>query len=289
MTSMGYDCAHELRQNLLQPGSPVLAAGAASAIAARVAMDAGFHALWVSGLEVSASLGLPDTNVLGTRDLMDVIIAVRRAAPLPVIVDVDNAGASTDGARRFASDLATAGAAAVCIEDSAFPKCNSFRLDRTQGLASVELMSDQLQQMRRAAGDDLVLIARTEALIAGHDIAAAFARAGGYVDAGADAILIHTRDATGEQARSIGSSWDRPAPLVIVPTSFPQIHWKDLSDWGYRLAIYANQLTRASLAAMRASADEFARTGLFEAAPQARLSTVADLIQLAEPSALATI
>ncbi|WP_221889571.1 isocitrate lyase/phosphoenolpyruvate mutase family protein, partial [Streptomyces sp. WAC02707] len=101
---------------------PLLAIGAVNALAAHVAADAGFDALWVSGLEVSAASGLPDANVLGPRDLSDVVTSLGRVTELPVIVDIDNAGGSGRTAERFASDLMRAGAAAVCVEDSAYPK-----------------------------------------------------------------------------------------------------------------------------------------------------------------------
>src|SRR5262249_4209680 len=129
-------------------GIPLRAVGAVNALAARVAAEAGFDALWVSGLEVSASLGLPDENVLGSRDLADVVLALGRAAGLPVIVDIDNAGGSAATARRFGDDLARAGAAALCVEDSAYPKVNSFAVHRRQQLAGPALMGDQLAAMR---------------------------------------------------------------------------------------------------------------------------------------------
>ncbi|MFF5273748.1 isocitrate lyase/phosphoenolpyruvate mutase family protein [Streptomyces sp. NPDC000133] len=98
---------------------PLQAIGAASAVAAKVAVETGFDALWVSGLEVSTALGLPDENVLGPRDLADTVLALSRTTSLPVIVDVDNAGGAVATARRFAGDLTCAGAAALCLEDSA--------------------------------------------------------------------------------------------------------------------------------------------------------------------------
>jgi len=73
-------------------GAPVRAVGASNALAATAAAGAGFDALWVSSLEVSAAAGLADANVLGVRDLCDVVLAVGRTAHLPVVVDVDNAG-----------------------------------------------------------------------------------------------------------------------------------------------------------------------------------------------------
>nr|WP_228867124.1 isocitrate lyase/phosphoenolpyruvate mutase family protein [Streptomyces halstedii] len=267
---------------------PLRAVGAASAVAAKVALEAGFDALWVSGLEVSTALGLPDENVLGPRDLADTVRAHARTAPLPVIVDVDNAGGQIATARRFADDLAHAGAAALCLEDSAYPKSNSFALHRTQQLAPVPLMQEQLTAMRAAAGSEMLLIARTEALICGTSLAAALERTASYVAAGADAVLIHSKDTSGEQALATGAAWAGTAPLVTVPTAFPHVDPNQLGEAGFALAIYANQLSRAALAAMRQAAASFAATGSFTAGGTP-LSDVADLLQVADPTARACL
>ncbi len=268
---------------------PVRAVGASSAIAARIAAEAGFTALWVSGLEVSSSLGLPDTNVLSVRDLTDVVVALGRVVPLPVVVDVDNAGGSLAGADRYAHDLLRAGAAALCLEDSTYPKVNSFRTDRGQSLAPVDLVTGQLARMRAAIGPDAVLIARTEALIAGHDLPTALERAHQYADAGADAVLIHSKDATGAQPRNIAELWSHPVPLVTIPTAFPQLGWQELGGLGFRMCIYANQLTRAAMAGMRGAALEFSVTGSFHPAMATPMVTVGDVLGVADPTARACV
>jgi phosphoenolpyruvate phosphomutase len=267
---------------------PLRAIGAASAAAARVAADAGFDALWVSGLEVSTALGLPDENVLGPRDLSEVVLALGRTTELPVIVDVDNAGGSTATARRFADDLTHAGAAGLCLEDSAYPKCNSFSLHRSQQLAPVELIGDQLAAMRSAAGPQTLLVARTEALICGSNLADALARGRAYAKAGADAILVHSKDPTGGQALATADVWGDEAPLVTVPTAFPQLSQQVLGQVGFALVIYANQLSRAALAAMRAAAGAFTDTGSFTG-NGVELADVRDLLQVADPAAQACL
>lgn len=268
-------------------GVPVRALGAVNAIAAQVATEAGFGALWVSGLEASAALGLPDANVIGVRDLADVVAAVGRATALPVIVDVDNAGGSVLTAGRYAADLVRAGAAALCLEDSAYPKCNSFSLHARQGLADPEVVWDQLAEMRRAAGPDLVLIARTEALIAGAGLPAALERVGSYVAAGADAVVVHSKDPTGNEALQAAHAWrGRSAPLAVIPTAFAHLGWQELGHAGFSLCIYANQLSRAALAVMRATAEEIARTG---SVTSTVLPPVGELLRIGQPDARACI
>lgn len=262
------------------------AVGACNAMAARAAADAGADALWVSGLEVSASLGVPDENVLSPGDLAGVVAALDRAARLPIIVDVDNAGGAQSSACRFAGDLARAGASALCLEDSAYPKCNSFALHRSQGLADLDLVCSQLQTMRCSAGPNVLLIARTEALICGRSLSAAFERAYAYVEAGAGAVLVHSKDPTGGQALMTGSQWRGSVPLVTVPTAFPHLTVEQLGKAGFALAIYANQLSRVALIAMQTALATFAATGSFN---DTAMASVQDLLQITDPSARADI
>ncbi|MEV0694093.1 isocitrate lyase/phosphoenolpyruvate mutase family protein [Streptomyces sp. NPDC050388] len=263
---------------------PLRAIGAASAVAAKVAVETSFDALWVSGLEVSTALGLPDENVLGPRDLADTVLALTRTAALPVIVDIDNAGGTPAAARRFAGDLTRAGAAALCLEDSAYPKVNSFALHRSQALARIETVTEQLAAMRDAVGTRVALIARTEALICGVSVTEAVERAAAYAACGADAVLIHSKDPTGQQALATAAAWTGAVPLVTVPTAFAHLSPDELGAAGFALAIYANQLSRAALAAMRRVAASFQTTGSFttDGTP---LSDVGDLLQIADPTA----
>ncbi len=287
----GSDTAATLRQSLTAPTvvRPLLAAGAVNAMAAKLAVEEGFDALWVSGLEVSAAMGLPDANVLGTRDLADVVTSLGRVTERPVIVDADNAGGALDTAGRFAADLVRAGAAAVCLEDSVYPKCNSFSAHASQGLADVDLTAGQIERIRKTVGDDLVIIARTESLIAGCGLDVALARGLRFVEAGADAVLIHSKDASGAEALQVARQWRRAIPLVTVPTAFPQVTADELGRAGFRLCIYANQFSRAALAGMRAAARQFTREGTFRTSPSAPLAEVGELMRIGEPDALSCI
>jgi phosphoenolpyruvate phosphomutase len=257
-------------------------------VAAKVAVETGFDALWVSGLEVSTALGLPDENVLGPRDLADTVLALTRTAALPVIVDIDNASGTSAAARRFAGDLTRAGASALCLEDSAYPKVNSFALHRSQALADIETVTEQIAAMRDAVGTRVALIARTEALICGASVTEAVGRAAAYSACGADAVLIHSKDPTGQQALATAAAWTGAVPLVTVPTAFAHLSPDELGAAGFALAIYAKQLSRAALAAMRRVAASFQTTGSFTAGGTP-LSDVADLLHIADPTARACL
>lgn len=281
--------AHALRRAMASEGStPVRVIGAVNALAAHVATNAGFDGLWVSSLEVSAALGLPDTNVLGVRDLLDVTMALGRVTNLPVIVDVDNAGGHVDASRRHANDLWMAGAAALCLQDAAYPKANSFGILRDRALADPYLVARQLGCMRGVA-PEVCLIARTEALIAGADLGVAMERARAYADAGADAVLIHSRDTSGRQALQVAEIWDGRAPLVTVPTAFPHLTYQTLAAAGYRMCIYANQLTRAAIAAMQVTAQQFAALGTFQTSASIPLASVGELLRVADHDALTCV
>jgi phosphoenolpyruvate phosphomutase len=255
------------------------AVGAPNALAARVADAAGFDALWVSGLEVSAAAGLPDENVLGSRDLAEVAGVLRRVSDLPVVVDIDNAGGSVAAAARLGGDLASAGVAAVCLEDSAYPKTNSFSTHRAQQLAAAGTVREQIKEL---TAYPVAVIARTETLICDGGLPEALERAEDYVRAGAHAVLVHSKDRTGEQALAVAGQWDGRAPLVSVPTAFEHLDRAALGAAGYALAIYANQLSRAAFTAMRQAAAGFQATGAFDTAA---LAGVQDLLQVADPGA----
>lgn len=275
--------AERFRQALIAAscrGQPLAAIGAINAIAARVGVEAGFNALWVSSLEASAALGLPDENVLTSQDLQCIVQALRRGADLPIIVDIDNAGGAVAVSRRIAFELASACAAGLCLEDSAYPKVNSFATHRAQHLAEPTLTGAQIRAIRNIAGPELVLIARTETLICGGTPAEALARAEHYAEAGADAILMHSKEPSGRQSLDVAAQWSGSAPLVVVTTAFPHLSLDELGAAGFAMAIYANQLSRAALAAMRDVTRIFADTGRFA---DLELPTIHELIELVPP------
>lgn len=99
---------------------------------------------------------------------------------------------------------------------------------------------------------DFCVIARTEALIAGLGQAEALARAAAYEAAGADAILIHSRQTSPDEILAFIAAWSGRAPLVLVPTAYPQLREADIQALGkVGLVIYGNHAIRAAVGAMR--------------------------------------
>ena len=156
--------------------TPVVAVGAHDAMSARLIGNYDFDAVWVSGFGVSAmAYGLPDLNLVTMSETLAVTRAIEGVTELPVVVDCDNGFGGFSNVVRTAVDFDRAGVAAICIEDNLFPKRNSLY----QGQSKRELIPTREQARRLKAaveGKDseaFVVIARVEALIAGHGVDAA--------------------------------------------------------------------------------------------------------------------
>jgi phosphoenolpyruvate phosphomutase len=236
--------------------SPVVAVGAHDAMSARLIGAYGFDAVWVSGFGVSAmAYGLPDLNLITMSETLDVTRRIEGVTDLPVVVDCDNGYGGLSNVVRTVVEFDRAGVAAVCIEDNLFPKRNSLY----QGQSQRELVKTAEQARRLRAGkaaqesESFVLIARVEALIAGHGVDAACERAAAYADAGADAILIHSKDKSLWEIETFLEQWHRTGittPLVAVPTLFPDYTAGQLYAKGFSMVILANHPMRASVQAM---------------------------------------
>jgi phosphoenolpyruvate phosphomutase len=100
-------------------------------------------------------------------------------------------------------------------------------------------------------GSDFILIARTEAFIAGHATAEALRRANAYADAGADAVLIHSKESSSWQIEEFLAGWDRDTAVVVVPTTYNDWHIDDIGRAGISMCIYANHGVRATVRSIR--------------------------------------
>ena len=241
----------------LAAAGPVVAVGAHDAMSARLIDNCGFDAVWVSGFGVSAmAYGLPDLNLITMSETLDVTRRIDGVTELPVIVDCDNGYGGFSNVVRTLVEFDRAGVAAVCIEDNLFPKRNS--LYQGQAIRELVKTSEQARRLRAAKAaqesEHFTLIARVEALIAGHGIDAAMERAAAYADAGADAILIHSKDKTLTEIEGFLEEWGRAGltvPLVAVPTLFPDFSARELGEKGFSMVILANHPMRAAVKAMQ--------------------------------------
>lgn len=233
----------------------VVAIGAHDALTSRMAADYGFDAVWVSGLAVATmTYAIPDVNLTTMNETLEQAVRLDRATELPVIADCDNGFGGLNNVVRTLVEFEAAGIAAISIEDNLFPKRNSLLgADTKRELIPVAEQARRLRAAKAAQeSDGFVLIARVESLIAGHGIEDACERADAYVDAGVDAILIHSRDKTLTEIEGFLSSWGGfgSVPLVAVPTLFPTFTDADLRAKGFNLIILANQPMRAAVKAV---------------------------------------
>ena len=131
----------------------------------------------------------------------------------------------------------------------------------------------------RVSGGPLV-VARTEALIAGLGQNEALRRAAAYAEAGADAVLIHSREKTPSEILEFCDAWPGPGPLALVPTAYPQLSFADVAALRkVGLIICANHAIRAAVAAMRTVfARILAERGI--AGVEGSIASVADIFAL---------
>ena len=224
--------------------------GAHNALGARVVERSGFDALWVSGLEVSASFGLPDVGLLTMTELLESARYIRNAVEIPVIVDCDTGFGSEVNVARLVQDSVRIGVAGLCMEDKVFPKRNSF-MSGGQELIEADSFCRKLRAGRQAARSEQVqLIARTEALVAGEPVDEALRRCEQYVEAGADAVLLHAKDRSPERVVRFLGQWQQRAPVVLVPTTYYDISAEELEAAGAAMVIYANHGMRSAIRAM---------------------------------------
>ncbi|HUK61206.1 MAG TPA: phosphoenolpyruvate mutase [Stellaceae bacterium] len=221
-----------------------------SGLSAKIVEEAGFPGIWASGLTISASLGLRDSNEASWTQVLEVLEFMAEATELPILVDGDTGYGNFNNVRRLVRKLCERRIAGVCIEDKLFPKTNSFVGDR-QPLADIDEFSGRIKAGKDSqSDDDFVIVARTEALISGRGLDEALLRAEAYRAAGADAILIHSKQTTANEILAFADRWQKRCPLVIVPTTYHATPTPLFRQAGISTVIWANHNLRAAITAM---------------------------------------
>lgn len=274
-----------LRELLSKP-DPTSIMGAFDGLSARIAKEAGFGALWASGLCMSTALGLRDSDEASWTDLLTMVARVVEATDLPVLVDGDTGYGNFNTARRFATQAERIGAAGVCLEDKVFPKMNSF-VGNQHALAPIGEFCGKIKACRDATRDpDFIIVARVEALIAGAGIEEGLRRAEAYREAGAGAIFIHSRKSTIDEIGEFAREWDGRLPLVVSPTTYYDTATEVYAELGIGGVIWANQTMRAAVTAMRRTCRVLRTEGPTEVEPTIasldEVFTLMDYAQLAE-------
>lgn len=233
-----------------------------NSLSATIVEEAGLSGLWASSLTLSCAAGLRDNSELTMTEVLEVLESITARANIPILFDGDTGYGQFSHFQQLVRKLCLRRVGGVCIEDKIFPKTNSFLRSEGQSLAPVEEFAGKLRAGKDAQTDpDFVVVARTEALIVGLDTAAAIDRAESYVDAGADAILIHSKERTFGQVQDFMSKWSGRAPVVCVPTTYYSTPMEAFDQAGVSLVIWANHMLRAGIGAMQSVANEIGEKG----------------------------
>ena len=213
-----------------------------------------FDGMWSSSLTDSALRGKPDnqsvdysTRILGLNEILDVTTK-------PIIFDADNGG-RLEHLPYMIKSLERIGVSAAIIEDKIGLKKNS--LFKNQSEAKQDTIAQFCKKIAKAKetkiSDDFMIIARIESFILGKDLKDAIKRAEAYSKAGADAILIHSKETDPSQVFSFAKKFSKSQyfkPMVAVPSSYSKTFEKDLIKHGFKIIIYANHMMRASYPSM---------------------------------------
>ena len=213
-----------------------------------------FDGMWASSLTDSTSKGKPDIEAvdLTTRlhDLNDTLEVTTK----PFIFDGDTGG-KVEHFGFTVRTLERLGISAVIIEDKVGLKQNSlFGTDAVQTQDTIEGFCHKIQAGKESQiTNDFMIISRCESLIAGKSVEDALERCHAYVAAGADGIMIHSKDKSGEDIKEFCLRFrekDPNTPIVAVPTTYNQFTEEELASWGINIVIYANHMLRAAYPAM---------------------------------------
>jgi phosphoenolpyruvate phosphomutase len=223
-----------------------------------------FDGMWASSLTDSTSKGKPDIEAvdLTTRlhDLNDTLEVTTK----PVIYDGDTGG-KVEHFVFTVRTLERLGISAVIIEDKVGLKQNSlFGTDAIQTQDTIEGFCNKIKAGKEAQiTRDFMIISRCESLIAGKPVDDALERCLAYVAAGADGVMIHSKNKSGEDIKEFCQRFrekDSHTPIVAVPTTYNQFTEEELAEWGINIVIYANHMLRSAYPAMVKCAERILET-----------------------------
>lgn len=213
-----------------------------------------FDAMWISSLCDSTAKGKPDIELVDMTSRFKTINDVCEVTTKPIIFDGDTGGKI----EHFVYNVRTLermGVSAVIIEDKVGLKKNSlFGTDVVQTQDTIDHFCEKISTAKKVQlTDDFMIVARIESLILEQGMEDALTRAKAYVQAGADAIMIHSRKKDPAEILEFCDLFrkdDKDTPIVVVPSSFNTVTEAELMEHGVNIVIYANQLTRAAFPAM---------------------------------------
>ena len=217
-----------------------------------------FDGMWSSSLTDSATKGLPDNSSLSFSARISSLNDMMDVTTKPVVFDADNGG-QIEHLPFLIRSLERSGASAIIMEDKIGLKKNSlFKNQAGTKQDKPTLFAKKIKKIcNTRQSQDFMVIARIESFIVGKGLKDALHRAEIYSKAGADAILIHSKEKTPSEIFSFAREFRKSKnfiPLVSVPSTYSKVYEKDLVKNGFKLVIYANQLLRAAYPAMQNTA-----------------------------------
>lgn len=273
-----------LLKDMLQSPELEFIMEAHNGLSAKIVAEAGFKGIWASGLSMSAALGVRDSNEASWTQILEVLEFMSDASALPILVDGDTGWGNFNNLRRAVQKFNQREIAGICIEDKLFPKTNSFIGDG-QPLADMDEFCGKIKAGKDSQlDDDFQIVARVEALIAGWGLDEALRRAEAYHEAGADAILIHSKKSTADEVVAFMREWAGRSPVVLVPTKYYKTPTPVFDDAGASMVIWANHNMRAAITAMRETTNRIFRDKSLEGVERevVSVSDVFDLMGNAE-------
>ena len=213
-----------------------------------------FDGMWSSSLTDSTSKGKPDIEAVDLTTRLQDLNNILECTTKPIIFDGDTGG-KIEHFTFTVRTLERHGISAIIIEDKVGLKKNSlFGTDAIQTQDTIEGFCAKIKAGKEAqVTQDFMIIARIESLIAGKPMGDTLERAYAYVEAGADGIMIHSKNKSGEDIKEFCLTFRQRyahVPIVVVPTTYDHIHESELRKWGVNVVIYANHMLRAAYPAM---------------------------------------
>ncbi len=218
-----------------------------------------FDAMWISSLCDSTAKGKPDIELVDMTSRFRTIDDITEVTTKPIIFDGDTGG-KTEHFTYTVRSLERLGVSMVVIEDKTGLKKNSlFGTEVVQTQDSIENFCAKIRAGKKAQRTkEFMICARIESLILEQGMDDALTRAFAFVEAGADAIMIHSRKKDPSEIQefiSLFRAKDETTPIVLVPTSFNSVTEEEWKEHGANIIIYANQLMRAEVPAMQKAAE----------------------------------
>jgi phosphoenolpyruvate phosphomutase len=242
-----------------------------------------FDAMWISSLCDSTFKGKPDIELVDLTSRLNTINEIMEVTTKPIVLDGDTGGRE----EHFVFNVKTLeriGVSAIIIEDKTGLKRNSlFGTEVKQELEDSEVFANKIRAGKRALfSRDFLIFARLESLIAGYDVFHALDRAKKYIEAGADGVMIHSKDKDGKdiiQFIQEFRKYSKDIPIIVVPTTYNHITEIELARHGANIIIHANHLLRSAYPAMVKTALSILEHGRSkEADPY--LTSIKDIIKL---------